>query len=239
METTGTNALDLQELLEVLTRLKNGDFTRLLPQGQGGIEGEIAATVNTLVRQLNPFAFELTRLSREIGTEGIFGGQAQFDGLPGTWQDMIANLNRMSANLTHQFRDIAAVVTARANGDLATKVTVEARGEVGELNDTLNLMGDQLHSFAAQVTRVIREVGTEGRFGGQAEVRGLAGTWKDLCDNVNLMARHLTNQVRDIARAAQAIAEGSPTHPVTVEAQGEMGKLKESVNALVDRASGR
>jgi HAMP domain-containing protein len=198
MESTRTDALYAQELLDVLTRLKNGDFTRLMSEGQGGTEGEIAETVNTLVRRLNPFAFEITRVSREIGTQGIFGGQAQVEGLPGTWQDLVTNINTMAGNLTHQFRDIAGVITARANGDLVTKVTVDARGETQELKDTLNVMGDQLNTLGAEVTRVVREIGTEGIFGGQAEVKGVAGRWKELVDNLNEMSANLAHgEIKD------------------------------------------
>jgi HAMP domain-containing protein len=204
MESTRTNSLDAEELLRVLTALKNGDFTRLMTDGQGGIEGEISETINTLVRRLNVFATEVTRISREIGNEGRFGGQAQAGGLTGTWQDLVTNINIMGANLTDQIRDIAGVVTARANGDLATKVKAEARGEIGELKDTLNIMGDQLNTFAAEVTRVVREVGTEGKPGGQAEVKGIAGTWKDLTDNVNLMSRNLTDRVRSRVEESEA-----------------------------------
>lgn len=239
VEPTRTDSLDAQELLRVLTALKNGDFSRLMPEGQGGINGEIAETINTLVRRLNVFAVEVTRISRELGLEGRFGGQAEVGGLPGTWQDLVANINIMGANLTAQVRNIAAVVTARANGDLATKVTVEAHGETGELKDTLNLMGDQLHAFAAEVTRIVREAGTEGKFGGQAQVKGLAGTWKDLLDNVNLMSAKLTGQVRDISRTAWGIIQGNPSHKATVEARGEMLELREMVNTLVDRARGQ
>ena len=239
MELPRTESVDAQELLRVLTALRNGDFSRLMPEGEDGINGEIAETINTLVRRLNVFAVEVTRVSREIGIEGEFGGRVEVEGLPGTWQDLVANINHMGANLTAQVRDVAAVVTARANGDLTTKVTVEVRGEMLALKETLNMMGNQQYTFAAEVTRVVREIGTEGKFGGQAEVKGLAGAWKDLMDNVNLMSRSLTDQVRDIARAARGIVGGNPSHPVTAKARGEMRELKESLNTLADRARAR
>jgi HAMP domain-containing protein len=230
-----TGSLDKQELLEVLTRVKNGDFTRLMSTGQGGIEGQIAETTNALVRQLNPFAAEVTRISREIGAQGIFGGQAQAEGLEGTWKDLIDNINRMGANLTCQIRDVTRVVDAQSKGNLAARVTVEAGGEMNLLKGIVNDMGDHLQTFAGEATRVVRELGTEGRFGCQAVVPGVAGTWKDLTDNINVMATNLTEQVRYTAEATTAVARGDFSRKVTVEAQGVILHLKQTINMMVDQ----
>src|SRR6185369_12124124 len=165
-------------------------------------------TINTMVDQLNAFASEVSRVSREVGTEGKLGGQAQVSGVAGTWKDLTDNVNQMAANLTGQVRNIAEVTTAVAKGDLTKKITVDVRGEILALKSTINTMVDQLNGFASEVYRVAREVGTEGKLGGQAQVPGVAGTWKDLTDNVNLMAAHLTSQVRNIADVTKAVAKG-------------------------------
>src|SRR4026207_2080539 len=169
----------------------------------------IGTTVNTMVDQLGGFASAVTRVAREVGTEGKLGGQAQVQGVAGTWKDLTDNVNMMAANLTGQVRNIAEVTTAAANGDLSKKITVDVKGEISELKITINTMVDQLGSFASEVTRVAREVGTEGKLGGQAHVKGVAGTWKDLTDNVNFMASNLTNQVRSIAKVVTAVANGN------------------------------
>ena len=202
--------------------------------------GEIAElkdTVNTMVDQLGSFADEVTRVAREVGTEGVLGGQAQVKGVSGTWRDLTENVNSMADNLTDQVRNIAQVTTAVANGDLTRKITVDARGEILELKDTINTMVDQLSSFADEVTRVAREVGTEGVLGGQAEVKGVSGTWRDLTENVNSMADKLTDQVRNIAQVATAVARGDLTQKITVDARGEILELKDTVNTMVDQLS--
>ena len=179
-----------------------------------------------MVDQLNGFASEVTRVAREVGTEGKLGGQAQVRGVAGTWKDLTDNVNSMASNLTGQVRNIADVTTAVANGDLSKKITVDVRGEILELKNTINTMVDQLHSFAGEVSRVAREVGTEGKLGGQAQVPGVAGTWKDLTDNVNSMASNLTGQVRNIADVATAVANGDLSRKITVDVKGEILELK-------------
>jgi HAMP domain-containing protein len=195
---------------------------------------ELKNTINTMVDQLSSFASEVTRVAREVGTEGKLGGQAEVKGVGGTWKDLTDNVNFMAGNLTSQVRNIAAVTTAVANGDLSKKITVDVRGEILELKDTINTMVDQLRSFASEVTRVAREVGTEGKLGGQADVKGVAGTWKDLTDNVNLMAGNLTNQVRGIAIVVTAVANGNLKRKLTVEAKGEIAELAETINNMTD-----
>jgi CheY-like chemotaxis protein/HAMP domain-containing protein/GAF domain-containing protein len=187
-----------------------------------------------MVDQLNAFASEVTRVAREVGTEGKLGGQAYVSGVAGTWKDLTDNVNFMASNLTSQVRNIAGVTTAVANGDLTKKITVEAKGEIQELKDTINTMVDQLNAFASEVTRVAREVGTEGKLGGQAEVRGVAGTWKDLTDSVNQMASNLTDQVRGIARVVTAVANGNLKQKLVLEAKGEIAELAETINAMID-----
>src|SRR5204863_250774 len=190
------------------TAVANGDLTQQITVDVKGEVLELKNTVNTMVDQLSSFASEVTRVAREVGTEGKLGGQAAVPGVSGTWKDLTDNVNLMGGNLTTQVRTIADVTTAVANGDLSRKISVEAKGEVAALADTINRMVDQLRSFAAEVTRVAREVGTEGKLGGQAEVEGVAGTWRDLTENVNLMASNLTEQVRKIAKVATAVAAG-------------------------------
>src|SRR5207248_3190715 len=198
---------------------------------------ELKNTVNTMVDQLSSFAAEVTRVAREVGTEGKLGGQADVKGVAGTWKDLTDSVNSMASNLTGQVRNIAAVTTAVANGDLSKKITVDVKGEILELKDTINTMVDQLRSFASEVTRVARQVGTEGKLGGQADVRGLSGTWKDLTDNVNFMASNLTTQVRNIAAVTTAVANGDLTKKITVDVKGEILELKITVNTMVDQLS--
>ena len=200
------------------------------------VKGEILQlkeTINTMVDQLNGFAAEVTRLAREVGTEGKLGGQAVVPGVAGTWKDLTDNVNVMANNLTNQVRGIVKVVTAVANGDLRQRLTVESKGEVNALADTINSMTDTLAIFADQVTSVAREVGVEGRLGGQAHVPGAAGTWKDLTANVNLLAANLTNQVRAIAEVATAVTKGDLTRSIQVEARGEVSELKDNINAMI------
>src|SRR5207302_298783 len=209
--------------LEIDGRPLQGDFLRT------------AKTVNTMVNQLGAFASEVNRVAREVGTEGKLGGQAKVKGVSGTWKDLTDNVNFMAGNLTSQVRNIAAVTTAVANGDLSKKITVDVKGEILELKNTINTMVDQLSSFAAEVTRVAREVGTEGKLGGQAKVEGVSGTWKDLTENVNFMAANLTNQVRNIADVTTAVANGNLSKKITVDVRGEILELKDTINTMVDR----
>src|SRR5438128_8292968 len=188
-----------------------------------------------MVDQLSSFASEVTRVAREVGTEGKLGGQADVKGVAGTWKDLTESVNSMASNLTAQVRNIAEVTTAVANGDLTKKITVDVSGEILELKDTINTMVDQLRSFASEVTRVAREVGTEGKLGGQADVRGVAGTWQDLTNNVNMMAGNLTAQVRNIAEVTTAVARGDLSKKVTVDVKGEILELKNTVNTMVDQ----
>ncbi|TGW06152.1 HAMP domain-containing protein, partial [Mesorhizobium sp. M2D.F.Ca.ET.145.01.1.1] len=195
---------------------------------------ELKNTINTMVDQLNSFASEVTRVAREVGTEGKLGGQAEVRGVAGTWKDLTDNVNSMAENLTGQVRNIADVTTAVARGDLSKKITVDVKGEILELKSTINTMVDQLNSFAGEVTRVAREVGTEGKLGGQAQVEGVAGTWKDLTDNVNLMATNLTNQVRGIADVVTAVAQGNLKRKLAVDAKGEIASLADTINGMIE-----
>jgi HAMP domain-containing protein len=202
------------------------------------VRGEILLlkdTLNTMVEQLRSFAAEVTRVAREVGTEGRLGGQAVVPGVGGTWKDLTDNVNLLAANLTTQVRNIAEVTTAVARGDLSRKITVDVKGEILELKNTINTMVDQLNGFASEVTRVAREVGTEGRLGGQAQVPGVAGTWKDLTDNVNSMASNLTAQVRNIAEVTTAVARGDLSRKIAVDVKGEILELKETINTMVDQ----
>jgi HAMP domain-containing protein/CheY-like chemotaxis protein/signal transduction histidine kinase len=224
----------VRNIAEVTTAVARGDLSKKITVD---VKGEILAlknTINTMVDQLSSFASEVTRVAKEVGTEGKLGGQAQVEGVSGTWKDLTDNVNSMAGNLTAQVRDIAKVTAAVANGDLSKKVTVDVKGEILELKNTINTMVDQLSSFASEVTRVAREVGTEGKLGGQAVVRGVAGTWKDLTDNVNSMASGLTAQVRDIAKVATAVANGDLSKKVTVDVRGEILELKNTINTMVD-----
>src|SRR5436190_1484306 len=187
-----------------------------------------------MVDQLSSFAAEVTRVAREVGTEGMLGGQAEVKGVSGTWKDLTDSVNSMAGNLTSQVRNIADVTKAVAAGDLSRKITVDVKGEIPELKNTINTMVDQLRSFASEVTRVAREVGTEGKLGGQAEVQGVAGTWKDLTESVNFMAANLTAQVRGIAKVVTAVANGDLKRKLTVEAKGEIAELAETINEMTD-----
>jgi HAMP domain-containing protein/CheY-like chemotaxis protein len=225
----------VRNIAEVTTAVAKGDLSKKITVDVKGEMLELKATVNTMVDQLNTFAAEVTRVAREVGTDGRLGGQAVVEGVAGTWKDLTDSVNSMAANLTNQVRNIAEVTTAVANGDLSKKITVVVRGEMAELKATVNTMVDQLNSFAAEVTRVAREVGTDGRLGGQADVRGVAGTWKDLTDSVNSMAGNLTNQVRNIAAVTTAVARGDLSKKITVDVKGEMLELKATVNTMVDQ----
>jgi HAMP domain-containing protein/signal transduction histidine kinase/CheY-like chemotaxis protein len=228
----------VRNIAEVTTAVARGDLTRKITvEGQGEIL-ELKDTVNVMVDQLNGFASEVTRVAREVGTDGKLGGQAQVQGVSGTWKDLTDSVNTMAANLTSQVRSIAEVTTAVARGDLSKKISVEGRGEIQELKDTINVMVDQLNAFASEVTRVAREVGTEGKLGGQAHVRGVDGVWKELTDNVNLLAGQLTSQIRNIAEVTTAIARGDLSRKVTVDVQGEILELKSTINVLVDQLNG-
>jgi len=219
----------------VTTAVARGDLSRKVTADVKGEILELKNTINTMVDQLNAFAAEVTRVAREVGTEGKLGGQAQVPGVAGTWKDLTDNVNFMASNLTAQVRNIAEVATAIAGGDLSRKITVDVRGEILELKDTMNTMVEQLRSFAAEVTRVAREVGTEGRLGGQAQVPGVGGTWKDLTDNVNLLAANLTTQVRNIAEVTTAVARGDLSRKVTADVKGEILELKNTINTMVDQ----
>ena len=216
-------------------RSPSGDLSRKITVDVKGEILELKNTINTMVDQLNAFAAEVTRVAREVGTEGKLGGQAQVPGVAGTWKDLTDNVNFMASNLTAQVRNIAEVATAIASGDLSKKITVDVRGEILLLKDTLNTMVEQLRSFAAEVTRVAREVGTEGKLGGQAVVPGVGGTWKDLTDNVNLLAANLTTQVRNIAEVTTAVARGDLSRKITVDVKGEILELKDTINTMVDQ----
>ncbi|MBI4515669.1 MAG: response regulator, partial [Deltaproteobacteria bacterium] len=224
----------VRNIADVTTAVANGDLSRKITVDARGEILELKNTINAMVDRLNSFAAEVTRVAREVGTEGKLGGQAQVRGVAGTWRDLTESVNGMAANLTGQVRNIAEVTTAVANGDLTRKITVDAKGEILELKNTVNTMVDQLGSFASEVTRVAREVGTEGRLGGQAVVRGVAGTWKDLTDNVNIMAANLTDQVRGIAKVVTAVATGDLKQKLTVQAKGEIAALADTINNMTD-----
>ncbi len=225
----------VRNIAEVTTAIAKGDLSRKITVDVQGEILEMKNTINTLVDQLGSFASEVTRVAREVGSEGILGGQAEVQGVSGTWKDLTDSVNFMAGNLTAQVRNIALVTTSVANGDLSKKITVDVKGEIAELKNTVNTMVDQLSSFAAEVTRVAREVGTEGNLGGQAEVKGVAGTWKDLTDSVNSMAGNLTAQVRNIAEVTTAVANGDLSKKITVDVQGEILELKNTVNTMVDQ----
>jgi HAMP domain-containing protein/signal transduction histidine kinase/CheY-like chemotaxis protein len=227
----------VRNIAEVTTAVANGDLSKKITVDVRGEILELKNTVNTMVDQLRSFAAEVTRVAREVGTEGKLGGQARVEGVSGTWKDLTDSVNFMASNLTGQVRNIAAVTTAVATGDLSKKITVDVKGEILELKNTINTMVDQLSSFAAEVTRVAREVGTEGKLGGQADVKGVAGTWKDLTDSVNSMARNLTGQVRNIAEVTTAVANGDLSKKITVDVQGEILELKDTINTMVDQLS--
>src|SRR5213082_1662765 len=225
----------VRNIAEVTTAVANGDLSKKITVDVKGEILELKNTINTMVDQLNGFASEVTRVAREVGTEGELGGQADVKGVAGTWKDLTDSVNSMAGNLTAQVRNIAEVTTAVANGDLSKKITVDVKGEILELKDTINTMVDQLRSFASEVTRVAREVGTEGKLGGQADVKGVSGTWKDLTDSVNYMAANLTSQVRNIAEVTTAVANGDLSKKITAEALGEILELKNTINTMVDQ----
>jgi HAMP domain-containing protein/CheY-like chemotaxis protein/signal transduction histidine kinase len=231
----GNLTAQVRNIAEVTTAVARGDLSRKITVDVKGEILELKNTINTMVDQLNAFASEVTRVAREVGTEGKLGGQAQVPGVAGTWKDLTDNVNFMASNLTAQVRNIAEVATAIAGGDLSKKITVDVRGEILLLKETLNTMVEQLRSFAAEVTRVAREVGTDGRLGGQAVVPGVAGTWKDLTDNVNLLAANLTTQVRNIAEVTTAVARGDLSRKITVDVKGEILELKNTINTMVDQ----
>ncbi len=225
----------VRNIADVTTAVANGDLSKKITVDVRGEIRELKDTINTMVDQLNAFASEVTRVAREVGSEGRLGGQAIVKGVSGTWKDLTDSVNFMASNLTSQVRNIAEVTTAVATGDLSKKITVDVRGEILELKDTINTMVDQLNAFASEVTRVAREVGSEGRLGGQAQVRGVAGTWKDLTDSVNRMASNLTSQVRNIAKVTTAVANGDLSKKITVDVKGEILELKDTINTMVDQ----
>ena len=231
----GNLTAQVRNIAEVTTAVARGDLSRKITVDVKGEILELKDTINTMVDQLNAFASEVTRVAREVGTEGKLGGQAQVPEVAGTWKDLTDNVNFMASNLTAQVRNIAEVATAIASGDLSKKITVDVRGEILLLKETLNTMVEQLRSFAAEVTRVAREVGTEGKLGGQAVVQGVGGTWKDLTDNVNLLAANLTTQVRNIAEVTTAVARGDLSRKITVDVKGEILELKNTINTMVDQ----
>src|SRR5215813_1248838 len=224
----------VRNIAAVTTAVAKGDLSKKITVDVRGEILELKNTINVMVDQLNSFASEVTRVAREVGTEGKLGGQADVRGAGGTWKDLTDSVNSMAGNLTDQVRNIAEVTTAVARGDLSKKITVDVKGEILELKNTINVMVDQLNAFASEVTRVAREVGTEGKLGGQAQVPG-AGTWKDLTDNVNFMASNLTGQVRNIAEVATAVARGDLSKKITVDVKGEILELKDTLNTMVDQ----
>jgi HAMP domain-containing protein len=223
----------VRNIAEVTTAVANGDLSKKITVEVQGEIAELKNTINRMVDQLSGFASEVTRVAREVGSEGALGGQAKVPGVSGTWKDLTENVNSMADNLTTQVRGIAEVVTAVARGNLNRKLQVEAHGEIAELRDTINNMIDTLDTFAEQVTTVAREVGVEGKLGGQAEVPGASGTWRDLTDNVNRLAANLTTQVRAITEVTTAVAAGDLTKKITVEAAGEVADLKDNVNEMI------
>ncbi|NJO32253.1 MAG: HAMP domain-containing protein, partial [Rhodospirillales bacterium] len=225
----------VRNIAEVATAVAKGDLSKKITVNVSGEILQLKETINTMVDQLNAFAAEVTRVAREVGTDGKLAGQAAVPGVAGTWKDLTDSVNSMASNLTAQVRNIAEVTTAVARGDLSRKITVDVRGEILELKNTINTMVDQLNAFASEVTRVAREVGTEGKLGGQAQVSGVAGTWKDLTDNVNFMASNLTGQVRNIAEVATAIASGDLSKKITVDVRGEILLLKDTLNTMVEQ----
>ncbi len=231
----GNLTSQVRNIAQVTTAVANGDLSRKITVDVAGEILELKDTINAMVDQLGSFASEVTRVAREVGTEGKLGGQARVEGVSGTWKDLTDSVNSMAGNLTSQVRNIAQVTTAVANGDLSRKITVDVKGEILELKNTVNTMVDQLGSFASEVTRVAREVGTEGKLGGQADVKGVAGTWKNLTDSVNFMASNLTGQVRNIADVTKAVAAGDLSKKITVDVAGEILELKDTINTMVDQ----
>ncbi|WP_207536348.1 HAMP domain-containing protein [Desertivirga arenae] len=231
----GNLTAQVRNIAAVTTAVAKGDLTRKITVEAKGEILELKNTINTMVDQLNSFSSEVTRVALEVGTEGKLGGQAKVPGVAGTWKDLTDSVNRMAGNLTSQVRNIAGVTTAVANGDLSKKITVDVKGEMLELKKTINTMVDQLNSFASEVTRVALEVGTEGKLGGQAKVKGVGGVWKDLTDSVNQMGSNLTDQVRNIADVTTAVAKGDLSRKITVDAKGELLELKNTINTMVDQ----
>src|SRR2546421_87983 len=229
--------VQLREFSKVATAIASGDLTQKITVDVRGEILQIKNVINTMVDQLSSFAAEVTRVAREVGTEGKLGGQADVKGVAGTWKDLTDSVNSMASNLTSQVRNIAEVTTAVANGDLSKKITVDVKGEILQLKDTMNTMVDQLRSFGSEVTRVAREVGTEGKLGGQAQGRGVAGSWEGLTDSVNSMAGNLTSQVRNIAAVTTAVATGDLSKKISVDVKGEILELKNTVNTMVDQLS--
>src|SRR5438128_2549062 len=225
----------VRNIAEVTTAVATGDLSRKITADAKGEILELKNTINTMVDQLNAFAAEVTRVAREVGTDGKLGGQAVVTGVAGTWKDLTDSVNSMASNLTNQVRNIAEVTTAVAKGDLSRKITVDVEGEILELKNTINTMVDQLSSFASEATRVAREVGTEGKLGGQAVVKGVGGVWSDLTDSVNFMAGNLTSQVRNIAEVTTALANGDLSRKITVDVRGEILELKITINTMVDQ----
>src|SRR5207249_6627709 len=228
----------VRNIAEVATAIAGGDVSKKITVDVKGEILELKNTINTMVDQPLPYALPVSRVAREVGTEGKLGGQAQVPGVAGTWKDLTDNVNFMASNLTEQVRGIVKVVTAVANGNLTQRLTVQAKGEVAALAETINNMTDTLATFADQVTNVAREVGVEGRLGGQANLPGAAGTWKDLTGNVNLLAANLTDQVRAIAEVATAVTKGDLTRSIQVEARGEVAELKDNINTMIDNLRG-
>jgi HAMP domain-containing protein len=231
------------EVTRTITAVAKGDLSQTMRLEVDGrpLQGDFlrsASIVNTMIAQMSAFTSEVTRVAREVGTEGKLGGQAMVPGAAGIWKDLTDNVNSMASNLTGQVRNISEVTIAVANGDLSRKITVDVRGEIQQLKEAINTMVDQLRSFASEVTRVAREVGTEGKLGGQAIVPGVAGTWKDLTDSVNAMATNLTGQVRNIAEVTTAVARGDLSRKITVDVKGEILQLKETINTMVDQLNG-
>ncbi|MDQ7948569.1 MAG: HAMP domain-containing protein, partial [Pedobacter sp.] len=231
----GNLTAQVRNVAAVTTAVAKGDLSRKITVEAKGEILELKNTINTMVDQLNSFSSEVTRVALEVGTEGKLGGQAEVTGVAGTWKDLTDSVNRMAGNLTSQVRNIAGVTTAVANGDLSKKITVDVKGEMLELKKTINTMVDQLNSFASEVTRVALEVGTEGKLGGQARVKGVGGVWKDLTDSVNQMGSNLTDQVRNIAGVTTAVAKGDLSRKITVDAKGELLELKNTINTMVDQ----
>lgn len=230
-----TTSLDEEQLLTVLTALKDGDFTRRMPTGGTGTAGKIAETLNALLDQLHGMEAETRRITHEMGTEGRFGGQADVPGLSGSWKEMVDNVNSMAGNLTNQVRRVAQTITAIAEGDLGKWLDIEVNGEMLELKTTINRMVDQFNSFAREVTCLGREVGNEGKLGIRAEVPGIAGSWKDLLDNINFMVAKLTEQVRDLSAVTCAVARGDLSRRITVNVRGELLELKTVINGMIDQ----
>src|SRR2546425_143915 len=231
----GNLTAQVRNIADVTTAVARGDLSKKITVDVHGEIRELKDTINVMVDQLNAFAREVTRVAREVGTEGNLGGQAQVEGVAGVWKDLTDNVNYMAGNLTAQVRNIAEVTTAVAQGDLSKKITVDVRGEILQLKNTINSMVDQLNGFAGEVTRVAREVGTEGRLGRQASVPGASGTWKDLTQQVNQLAANLTTQVRNIAEVTTAVQKGDLSKKITVEVRGEILELKDTVNVMVDQ----